>query len=314
MFMTNKKDKGITLIALVVTIIVLLILAGVSIAMLTGEGGILQNAREANDKTGRANAIEMAQLDILDEQASNQGKLGEEEFKGILAKHFNFDPNTELPDDLSTLELTTKDGKYKDIKASEIYSGTLSAGNSTTVTADELESQTEGVEGTGEGSIIGADVTGLKMSEELKGKYEWQIFDVDEGHIYLIVKDYILADDCPNGKKETPITKTEGDDYKIQLNEVIADYPNGSNEIKDETMRKLNSKWFESEYTGDRNVEKAMAYLLDRNVWTKKFIGEETENNQVEYVIGGPSVEQVLKSYNKKYGTRHDLDVDIYRI
>ena len=38
----NKKiEKGITLISLVVTIIVLLILAGVSIAMLTGENGIL---------------------------------------------------------------------------------------------------------------------------------------------------------------------------------------------------------------------------------------------------------------------------------
>ena len=36
-----KRDKGITLIALVVTIIVLLILAGISISMLTGQNGIL---------------------------------------------------------------------------------------------------------------------------------------------------------------------------------------------------------------------------------------------------------------------------------
>ena len=36
---TLKRNKGITLIALVVTIIVLLILAGISIAMLTGENG-----------------------------------------------------------------------------------------------------------------------------------------------------------------------------------------------------------------------------------------------------------------------------------
>ena len=39
-----KNNKGITLIALVITIIVLLILAGVSIAMLTGENGILNQA------------------------------------------------------------------------------------------------------------------------------------------------------------------------------------------------------------------------------------------------------------------------------
>ena len=50
--MTN--NKGITLIALVITIIVLLILAGVSIAMLTGQNGILTQANTA--KTDTANA------------------------------------------------------------------------------------------------------------------------------------------------------------------------------------------------------------------------------------------------------------------
>ena len=39
-----KKEQGITLIALVVTIVVLLILAGVSISMLTGENGIVTQA------------------------------------------------------------------------------------------------------------------------------------------------------------------------------------------------------------------------------------------------------------------------------
>lgn len=43
-----KNNKGITLIALVVTIIVLLILAGVSIAMLTGQNGILSRASESS--------------------------------------------------------------------------------------------------------------------------------------------------------------------------------------------------------------------------------------------------------------------------
>lgn len=43
----NKRERGITLIALVITIIVLLILAGVSIAMLTGNNGILTQANNA---------------------------------------------------------------------------------------------------------------------------------------------------------------------------------------------------------------------------------------------------------------------------
>ena len=40
-----KEQKGITLIALVVTIVVLLILAGVSISMLSGENGIIRQAQ-----------------------------------------------------------------------------------------------------------------------------------------------------------------------------------------------------------------------------------------------------------------------------
>ena len=43
-----KNQKGITLVALVITIIVLLILAGVSIAMLTGDNGVLKKASESS--------------------------------------------------------------------------------------------------------------------------------------------------------------------------------------------------------------------------------------------------------------------------
>ena len=46
-----NKQKGITLIALVITIIVLLIIAGISLAMLTGENGILKKAMNAKEET-----------------------------------------------------------------------------------------------------------------------------------------------------------------------------------------------------------------------------------------------------------------------
>ena len=51
---TIDKNKGITLIALVVTIIVLLILAGISISMLTGQNGVLTRAAESKVKTEEA--------------------------------------------------------------------------------------------------------------------------------------------------------------------------------------------------------------------------------------------------------------------
>ena len=46
-----KLNRGITLIAIVVTIIVLLILAGISISMLTGQNGILNRASKARNST-----------------------------------------------------------------------------------------------------------------------------------------------------------------------------------------------------------------------------------------------------------------------
>ena len=57
-----KEQKGITLIALVITIIVLLILAGVSIAMLTGQNGILTQASNADKQNLKAEAEEAVKL------------------------------------------------------------------------------------------------------------------------------------------------------------------------------------------------------------------------------------------------------------
>ena len=57
-----KQKKGITLIALVITIVVLLILAGVTIAMLTGENGILGKATTAKAKSAEEEAREKVSL------------------------------------------------------------------------------------------------------------------------------------------------------------------------------------------------------------------------------------------------------------
>ena len=73
-----KRENGITLIALVITIIILLILAGVSIAMLTGENGILSQAQKAKDETEIANEKEGISLDVIEYQMDkeNNTKLG----------------------------------------------------------------------------------------------------------------------------------------------------------------------------------------------------------------------------------------------
>ena len=59
-----KNQKGITLIALVITIIVLLILAGITIAMLTGENGLLTKANDAKITDLEASATEQVRLAV----------------------------------------------------------------------------------------------------------------------------------------------------------------------------------------------------------------------------------------------------------
>ena len=66
-----KEKKGITLIALVITIIVLLILAGVSIAMLTGQNGILTQAQNAKTTNESKSAEEKVKLAVMGARADD---------------------------------------------------------------------------------------------------------------------------------------------------------------------------------------------------------------------------------------------------
>ena len=70
----KERNNGITLIALVITIIVLLILAGVTIASITGENGILSKATNARDNNTKASAEEKVKTEVLGSYGSD-GKL-----------------------------------------------------------------------------------------------------------------------------------------------------------------------------------------------------------------------------------------------
>ncbi len=82
----KESEKGITLIALVITIIVLLILAAVSIAMLTGENGILKKASTAKEKHQISEAkekIELALQDLRIEEESKGNSLTKKELSKL---------------------------------------------------------------------------------------------------------------------------------------------------------------------------------------------------------------------------------------
>ena len=82
-----KRNKGITLIALVVTIIVLLILAGISISMLTGQNGILNRASEAKNLNGIAQNGELVKLSAMDALSQGLGTITDANLKTALNRN-----------------------------------------------------------------------------------------------------------------------------------------------------------------------------------------------------------------------------------
>ena len=79
------KEKGITLIALIVTIIVLIILAGITIATLTGEDGIINNANNAKEETEIANEKEIVDRATVGAMGNNKrGNIVKDELQDEL--------------------------------------------------------------------------------------------------------------------------------------------------------------------------------------------------------------------------------------
>ncbi len=117
-----KKERGITLIALIVTIIVIIIVAGITISAITGNKGIVNQAEISKNKSERQEIIENAKTEVTNVVMENVGTdLTRSQLKEILDKYFD-----NVPDDYTLdTELTTKSeyGNYK-IKVSEIYDRT----------------------------------------------------------------------------------------------------------------------------------------------------------------------------------------------
>ena len=82
----RREQTGITLIALVITIIVLLILAGVSIATLTGNNGILTQANQAKENNNSAAAKEKVEVEALG-SIDKSGKFNESTFEENVTKN-----------------------------------------------------------------------------------------------------------------------------------------------------------------------------------------------------------------------------------
>lgn len=113
--MKLRKEKGITLIALVVTIIILIILTGVSINLVFGQYGIVNRTKEAKKQTEIEIIKEEIKIEILEKKVENNRDISDDTLKEILEKYGVLSKEEELIDKT----LTTTKGNYE-IKVSDI--------------------------------------------------------------------------------------------------------------------------------------------------------------------------------------------------
>jgi len=115
---TFKKETGITLMALSITIIVLLILAGVGIGAITGEKSIIKNAEEGTQNVEKRNIIEKIRADIYTEETVKNRELKPSEYIDIFNKY----AENIIYEGSNIKSITTKQGNYT-IEISEILLG-----------------------------------------------------------------------------------------------------------------------------------------------------------------------------------------------
>ena len=165
--MKRLNNKGITLIALVITIIVLLILAGVTIATLTGENGILTRASDAKVETRGATVEEEKEL-WRTNKIANKYSNGNIETLAQLLERLGPDGSKLLTED-----------EIEEIKET----GQVTIGSRT------IEFGTDAVT---IGEIYSDDMIGQKMTYTSNGQSEWIIFGKDNnGNILLTTEEPI---------------------------------------------------------------------------------------------------------------------------
>ena len=96
--METKEMKGITLVALVVTIVVLLVLAGVSINLVLGDNGIITRAKEAREKSAEATENDLKGLNgIMDQiDAALEESIYPETVPYLPSDDFHYDESTSI--------------------------------------------------------------------------------------------------------------------------------------------------------------------------------------------------------------------------
>ena len=321
-FFTKLTHKhGISLITLVITIVVVIILA-TAVVMSLNNNNVLTNASSARYETDRDSMQSYLELAIQKVTLRHQGTLSlnsgevamdatsnvknskgtinwESTDIGNLSGQIIFDEGTDTDTTFytgyklpvygsETKWYVDENGKLILQTGSRIYGAdevpTTKPNSSSEINAATISKDPQ--------KYYGAYVN-YTTTNTLSENYQWRIFYATNSNIYLIASDYISLADLPaTAKGNKPAnTNTEYPKGASFIN-IINDYTGNTSIAED--MKWFNKDYFDKGYSNTNANMKAVAYLLDKAIWTDKFKG-----NGADYVVGGPSLDMVLSSYNQ---------------
>ena len=260
---TFKSSKGITLVALVITIIILLILAGISISALTNTG-IFGKAKDAKQKSDEAALDQNTKLDEYESEINaylpGQNNGGGGQGSGINANTIASATDTEKANNYygKSVNYTSANGVtgWKIFYAGKITDATDETNNIYLI-ADDYVDVAKLPKGTNEaGQSVG----------------------------------------------KAPANTSTGYPKAAPFINIMDAYSTGAARITTDTIKKLNSSFFaRSDSSSNTNPNmKAVAYMLDTTAWST-FKDNNGNNGKADYAIGGPTLEMLFKSYNQKH-------------
>ena len=247
----NNRQKGITLIALVVTITVLIILATVSINTVLGDNGIIKRAQKARDSYSNSQKSEDEQMAVLANEMAEYDEGG--------SSGGGSDTPTKPVEGITA----TVEGKTVTITKDNV--------------ADYLGKVVTNYVPTKNSVTIGS--TAYEVSTQ------YRLYYVDFDGKYGEKNGVYLKADCTGNNYALPSTDTTADT---------------ANNVK---IRALNPSLYKTGVTSPskyNNNMKAVTWLTNTSNWDGLKTGASLAD-KVNYVVGAPSVEMMMDSYNTKY-------------
>ena len=284
--LTHKN--GISLIVLIITIIVIIILAA-AVILTISKNNPVDSAKEAKFKEDVRSFQDDLSLSVSKDYTDKSGQRDDK----FNVTTFDDIKNNYIPSFTKEYEgklvIKNDELKYVGDKVTEKEKKWL----------DDLGIK-EDIETAAEKVAKDTDYYGKKITNyEANGVSDWKIFYSDGNNVYIIASDYVDLDKLPSTSKGHKPENTVSDYPKApSFDNIINDY-NGSSDITDEKIKKLNNDYFSKGYTSSDLNMKIVAYMLDTNIWSS------FKTEKSEYAIGGPTLEMLMVSYSRKYNVNY---------